>query len=58
MKFNLTQLRKTLFKLMNIFGRKIHLIVYVIESTLKINLIIFPFGQISIKYEILELMFV
>ncbi len=31
--------------------------MYVIESTLGINLIFFPFGKISIKYEILKLVF-
>jgi hypothetical protein len=41
---------------MYIFGRKIYIVVYVIENTLRINLI--PFGKISIKYEILKLMFV
>jgi hypothetical protein len=36
----------------------IYLIIYVIESTLNINFNFFPFGQISIKYEILKLVFV
>jgi hypothetical protein len=35
MKFNLTKFRKKKFKLMYIFGRKIHLIVYVTKSSLK-----------------------
>jgi hypothetical protein len=43
---------------MYIFGRSIYLIVYVIENTLRINFFFFPFGEISIKYEILKLMFV
>jgi hypothetical protein len=38
--------------------KKIYLIMYVIESYLRINSIFFPFGQISIIYEILKLMFV
>ncbi len=50
--------QKKKFKLMYIFGRKIYLMVYVIESTLRMNLIFFPFGKISIKYERLKLMFV
>jgi hypothetical protein len=43
---------------MYIFGRKIYLIMYVIESTFKNELKTLPFGKISIKYEGLKLMFV
>jgi hypothetical protein len=57
MLFNLTKFRKNLFKVMYIYGRKNIFVMYFIESTLKINLIFFPFAQISMKYEILKLMF-
>jgi hypothetical protein len=40
---------------MYIFARKTYFIVYVIENTLRINFILFPFGQISIKYENIEI---
>jgi hypothetical protein len=39
------KIQKTLFKLMYIFGRKIYLIVYVIESILRIKFKFFSFGK-------------